>query len=139
MKNLLLKARPMKRPLQFRLATLFLVSFLVAIAAGWYGSRVRAAAREDRAVELLARKGACVMLYEEGAYIQFGKTPAGLCGTGLKRVVGPSAPAVIFADSDMHLLGDIQRIRSIDFQLSQVSGTRITAFKQEYLNCYVTP
>ncbi|HEX5105343.1 MAG TPA: hypothetical protein VFV87_16105 [Pirellulaceae bacterium] len=80
-----------------------------------------------------------MILYEEGTYIQFGKTPAGLCGTGLKRVAGPSAPTVSFADRDMYLLNDIQQIRSIDFQLSQVSATRIAAFKQEYPNCYVAP
>lgn len=128
----------MKRRFQFRLATLFLVSFLVAIGAGWYGSRLRAAARESRAVDSLAQKGACVHVYEEGVYIQFGK-PEGLwCGTGLKRVVGPFSMVVSFADNDMHLLNDVRRIRSIDFRWSQVSANEIEKFRLANRNCHVT-
>jgi hypothetical protein len=129
----------MKRRFQFRLATLFLVSFAIAMGAEWYGSRMRAAARESRAVELLARKGACVRIYDEGAYIEFGK-PVGLwCGTGLQRVVGPSTAVVSFSDSDIHLLNDVRRIRSIDFQSSQVSGNEIEKFKLANQDCHVSP
>ena len=128
-----------KRRIQFRLITLLAFACISAVLAGWYGNRVRAAAREDWAVTQLANKGACVALYDEGAYIGFGRPSGGLCGTGLRKVVGPSATAVTFSDADIDLLKDVQRIRSIDFTTTQASAACIAKFRAANPRCYVMP
>jgi hypothetical protein len=129
----------MKRRFQFRLRALIAAMFVVATIACWYGYRMRAVAVENQAVEQLAKRGACLMLYDEGAYIQFGAPPGGHCGTGLRRVVGPSATTVNFTDKDIRLLDGLQRICSIDFQRTTVSGEAIAQFKQANPKCYVSP
>jgi hypothetical protein len=129
----------MKRRFQFRLSALIAVTFVAAMIACWYGYRLRAVTIENWAAEQLATKGACVILYDEGAYIQFGAPPGGSCGTGLRRVIGPSVTTVSFADQDMNLLNGLQRICSIDFQRTAVSGSAIAQFKQANPKCYVTP
>ena len=129
----------MKRRFQFRLSALIAATFVAAMIACWYGYRLRAVAAENWAAEQLATKGACVIVYDEGAYIQFGAPPGGLCGTGLRRVIGPSAATVSFADQDMNLLDGLQRICSIDFQRTTVSAGAIDRFKQANPKVYVTP
>jgi hypothetical protein len=139
MRNLLPNSHSMKRRFQFGLSTLIAATFVAAMIACWFGYRLRAVAIENWAVEQLATKGACVVLYDEGAYIHFGAPPRGLCGTGLRRVIGPSATTVSFADKDMNLLSGLQRICSVDFQRTTVSGRAIAQFKQANPKCYVTP
>src|SRR5262245_11202750 len=81
---------------QYRLISLMAIMCVIALGAGWYGNRLRAAAAQERAMEQLAKKGACIALYQEGAYIQFGRPAGGLCGTGLIKVVGPQQSTVSF-------------------------------------------
>jgi hypothetical protein len=125
---------------RYRLGSLLWLMLVIALSAAAYGSRLRAVQRQDEAFWKIAAKGGRVLHYEEGAYIDFPRTPQnGLCGTGLRGVFGPSSDRITFGDGDIPLLDDILTIRSIDFSGSQASTTAQDQFKKSHGGCHVTP
>src|SRR5687768_13192465 len=117
---------PTTRRFQFRLATLFVVLTVAAVGAAAYGMYRRATLAEDEALKRIAAKGGWVLVYAEGAYIQFyAAPPAGPltvdCGTGLVRTYSPAGSGAMFVDGDLALFRHVRRPLSVDFRNTSVT------------------
>lgn len=130
------------RSRQFSLTTLFVVVTLAALVAAGYGMRRRALLAEDQALTKISKRGGWVLLYQEGAYVEFfPQVPPGRltidCGTGLQRTYGPSGTSNDFRDGDLALFDDVRRLQSVDFRNTQVSPTAVEQFRLKHPMCHV--
>ena len=127
---------------RFTLSALMVGVTFAAIVSAVYGMHQRALLAEDRALGKIGNKGGWVLLYTEGAYIEFvaasqsGPLIAG-CGTGLERVYRPSGSAASFQDADLVLFEDVRALRSVNFKHTDVSMAAVSEFKRLHPKCHV--
>jgi hypothetical protein len=127
---------------QFRLLSLFIVMTLVAAAAAAIGIRRHALIAEDNALRLVAAQGGSVMLYQEGAYVEFFTTPptgplVASCGTGLEKTYGPTGTSAEFRDDDLALFDHVRSMQSVNFKNTGVSLAAVQRFRAAHPDCYV--
>lgn len=115
---------------------------LVAVAAAGIGIRRHALMAEDNALRAMAAQGGRILLYQEGAYVEFyAAPPKGPlivdCGTGLERTYDPSGSSAKFGDDDLALFDCVRKLQSVDFKNTAVSTAAVKRFQAAHPDCHV--
>ena len=118
---------------QFTLRGGFAFVALIAALAAWQGSRYRQSQAQERAFARIAELGGTILVYTEGAYIEFTDPSKPLvidCGTGLERVIRPTATGREIRIQDVRFFKEITKLYSVNLKDGKITPDALKQLRE---------